>query len=100
MSKKGICYHSKFLFLIFFLLCADKGHVGSLVCEQDQDCLDSGKSEFLFKPMDVKAQILSVACGKEHALLLSSTGNVYSLGGGRYVLHFDQPLIMVSDIDD
>ena len=68
-------------------MCADKGRVGSLVCEQDQDCLNSGKSEFLFKPMDVKAQILSVACGKEHTLLLSSSGDVYSLGGGRYVLH-------------
>lgn len=75
-----------FFFFLFFLICTDKGHVGSLVCEQDQDCLESGKSEFLFKPMDVKAQISSVACGKEHALLLSSSGDVYSLGGGRYVL--------------
>ncbi|XP_068709475.1 RCC1 domain-containing protein 1-like [Montipora foliosa] len=64
------------------ILLTDKGQVGSAVCEQDQDCLDSGKAEFLFEPMDVKTQISSIACGKEHALLLSSSGDVLSLGGG------------------
>ncbi|KAK2572611.1 RCC1 domain-containing protein 1 [Acropora cervicornis] len=88
------------------ILVTDKGHVGSLVCEQDQDCLDSGKSEFLFKPMDVKAQISSVACGKEHTLLLSSSGDVYSLGGGSrgqlgrgLIVTEESPVIIVAALE-
>lgn len=36
----------------------------------------------IFKPMDLLKQMTSIACGKEHALLLSSSGEVYSLGNG------------------
>ena len=42
----------------------------------NEDCL-------LFKVLDVDLCMISVACGKEHALLLSTSGVVYSFGGGR-----------------
>lgn len=38
----------------------------------------------VFKAIDIDKEITSVACGKEHALLLTSSGTVYTLGSGRY----------------
>lgn len=38
----------------------------------------------VFKAIAIDKEITSVACGKEHALLLTSSGTVYTLGSGRY----------------
>lgn len=34
----------------------------------------------------------SVSCGKEHVLILTDKGTVFSFGGGRYIHIFDQIL--------
>ena len=41
----------------------------------------------MFRPIDIAKQVTSVACGKEHALLLTSLGAVHSLGSGRYIFY-------------
>lgn len=66
--------------------CIDDGQAGYVLHEQDQNASkDLNKSgSMIFKPVDLLKQMTSVACGKEHALLLSSSGEVYSLGNGRY----------------
>ena len=38
----------------------------------------------VFKAIAIDKEITLVACGKEHALLLTSSGTVYTLGSGRY----------------
>lgn len=68
---------------------ADNGQAGYAVHEEVQDGCESNKPALLFRPMDITTQMTSVACGKEHALLLSSSGDVYSLGGGRYGSMFE-----------
>ena len=66
--------------------CTDDGQAGYVLHEQDQNASkDLNKSaSMIFKPVDLLKQMTSVACGKEHALLLSSSGEVCSLGNGRY----------------
>ena len=66
----------------------DDGQAGYVLHEQDQNATkDLNKSaSMIFRPMDLMKQMISVACGKEHALLLSSSGEVYSLGNGRYMV--------------
>ncbi|XP_073238801.1 RCC1 domain-containing protein 1-like [Porites lutea] len=66
------------------ILLTDDGQPGYVLHEQDQNATkDLNKSaSMIFRPMDLMKQMISVACGKEHALLLSSSGEVYSLGNG------------------
>lgn len=68
------------------ICCTDDGQAGFVLHEQDQNATkDLNKpASMIFKPMDLLKQMTSIACGKEHALLLSSSGEVYSLGNGRY----------------
>ena len=35
----------------------------------------------------LKVPIKAASCGKEHVLLLSNIGGVFSVGGGRYKIH-------------
>ena len=61
---------------------------GHIISEQDQNATKdlNISASMIFRPMDLMKQMISVACGKEHALLLSSSGEVYSLGNGRYMV--------------
>ena len=68
--------------------CTDDGQAGYVLHEQDQNATKdlNISASMIFRPMDLMKQMISVACGKEHALLLSSSGEVYSLGNGRYMV--------------
>lgn len=57
------------------------GQAGFICSEQVQDG-SVAKPVPVFKAIDINKEITSVACGKEHALLLTSSGTVYSLGSG------------------
>lgn len=68
--------------ICFFSLNEVTGQVGFVANEQEQDGNDT-KLVPVFRPIGITKQMTSVACGKEHALLLTSLGVVYSLGSGR-----------------
>lgn len=77
------CYCLQVKYVIFFFSVNEvTGQVGFVVNEQEQDG-DDTKPVPVFRPIDIRKQMTSVACGKEHALLLTSLGVVYSLGSGR-----------------
>ncbi|XP_078358665.1 RCC1 domain-containing protein 1-like [Oculina patagonica] len=63
------------------ILVTGTGQAGFVSNAQVQDGSDT-KPVLVFRPIDLTKQITSVACGKEHALLLTSSGVVYSLGSG------------------
>jgi len=67
---------------LFFVICKETGQVGFIANGQDQDGNDT-KPVLVFRPIEIAKQVTSVACGKEHALLLTSLGVVHSLGSGR-----------------
>ena len=67
---------------VFFFVNEVTGQVGFVANEQEQDG-NYTKPVPVFRPIDITKQMTSVACGKEHALLLTSLGVVYSLGSGR-----------------
>lgn len=77
-----ICIATSKICNVFFSLNEVTGQVGFIANEQDQDANDT-KPVPVFRPIDITKQVTSVACGKEHALLLTSLGVVYSLGSGR-----------------
>lgn len=59
----------------FFL---DSGDVGTVEKSETGD--------FIYVPLVSKLNIKQVSCGKEHVLMLTRIGEVYSYGGGRSVL--------------
>lgn len=72
-----------------FTVCfyAGSGQAGFVDNEPDKTNSET-ESALVFRPIDLTKQITSVACGKEHALLLTIAGDVYSLGSGRYFFFF------------
>lgn len=67
---------------LFFVINRGTGQAGFVTNEQDQDGNDT-KAAPAFRPICIAKQVTSVACGKDHALLLTSLGVVQSLGSGR-----------------
>ena len=41
-------------------------------------------SEFISRPLLFDKNVQTVSCGKEHSLILTAEGKVYSFGNGRY----------------
>jgi alpha-tubulin suppressor-like RCC1 family protein len=48
--------------------------------------LEHHRHELIPKELAIASPVKMVTCGKEHTLLLTQNGNVYSFGAGRYML--------------
>ncbi|XP_077992237.1 RCC1 domain-containing protein 1-like [Glandiceps talaboti] len=64
-------------------ICYLTGNDKKLHLQDDQQAGEIDLEErFIFRPFDLQVPVNQVSCGKEHVLLLSNTGEVYSLGLG------------------